>query len=83
MIVTSKTPVLDLHGEISAMVEVLLNQFISDNIKMRNSVILVVHGKSSNILRNEVHRILKINKKVKQFKIDNWNLGQTIVELFV
>lgn len=81
MIVTSKTPVLDLHGEISAMVEVLLNQFISDNIKMRNSVILVVHGKSSNILRNEVHRILKINKKVKQFKIDNWNLGQTIVEL--
>lgn len=83
MIVTSKTPVLDLHGEISAMVEVLLNQFISDNIKMRNSVILVVHGKSSNILRNEVHRILKINKKVKQFKIDNWNLGQTIVELYV
>ena len=83
MIVTSKTPVLDLHGEISAMVEVLLNQFISDNIKMRNSVILVVHGKSSNILRNEVHRVLKLNKKVKQFKIDNWNLGQTIVELYV
>ena len=83
MIITSRTPVLDLHGEISSMVEVLLNQFIKDNIKMRNSVILVVHGKSSNILRNEVHRVLKTNKKVKQFKIDNWNLGQTIIELYV
>ena len=29
--ITSKTPKLDLHGEIVAMVEVLVNEFINDN----------------------------------------------------
>ena len=81
MLVTSKTPSLDLHGEISSMVEVLVNTFINDNIKMKNKVIVIIHGKSTNILKNEVHRVLKDNKKVKEFKLDNWNLGQTIVEL--
>lgn len=81
VIVTSKTPTLDLHGEIEAMVEVLVNEFINDHVKMKNRVVLVVHGKSTNILTKEVHRILKENNKVKNFKLDNWNLGQTIVEL--
>ena len=80
-IVTSKTPTLDLHGEIESMVEVLVLEFINDNYKMRNETVLIVHGKSTNILTKEVHRVLKNNKKVKSFKLDNWNLGQTIVEL--
>lgn len=80
-IVTSKTPTLDLHGEIESMVEVLVLEFIDDNYKMRNETVLIVHGKSTNILTKEVHRVLKNNKKVKSFKLDNWNLGQTIVEL--
>lgn len=80
-IVTSKTPCLDLHGEIEAMVEVLVNSFIKDHVLMKNEVILIVHGKSTNILTKEVHRVLKENKNVKTFKLDNWNLGQTIVEL--
>ncbi|MBQ6841292.1 MAG: Smr/MutS family protein [Bacilli bacterium] len=80
-IVTSKTPTLDLHGEIESMVEVLVLEFINDNVKMRNEVVLIVHGKSTNILTKEVHRVLKSNKNVKAFKLDNWNLGQTIVEL--
>lgn len=80
-IVTSCTPVLDLHGEIESMVEVLVLEFIRDNIKMKKDVVLIVHGKSTNILTKEVHRILRNNKNVKSFKLDNWNLGQTIVEL--
>ena len=81
MLVTSQTPQLDLHGEIEAMVEVLVLEFINDNIKMRNKVVIIVHGKSTNILTRKVHEILKNNKNVKEFKLDNWNLGQTIVEL--
>lgn len=80
-IVTSRTPTLDLHGEIEAMVEVLVLEFINDNIKMRNNVVLIIHGKSTNILTKKVHEILKENKNVKDFRLDNWNLGQTIVEL--
>lgn len=81
MIITSKTPKLDLHGEITSMVEVLVNSFINDNINLKNDTIIIIHGKSTNILTKEVHNILKNNKKVKNYYLDNWNLGQTIVEL--
>lgn len=81
MIITHKTPTLDLHGEISSMVEVLVNEFIQDNYKMKNKILVIVHGKSSNILRNEVHRVLKNNNYVLDYKVDNWNLGSTIVSL--
>ena len=81
MIVTSKTPMLDLHGEIEAMVEVLVNEFINDNYKMNNKTIVVIHGKSSNILTRKLHEVLSQNTLVKDYKFDNWNLGQTIVEL--
>lgn len=78
---TSKTPRLDLHGEIVAMVEVLVNEFINDNINMNNNLVVIIHGKSTNILTNEVSRVLKKNKGVKKFYKNNWNLGETIVEL--
>lgn len=80
---TSKTPRLDLHGEIVAMVEVLVNEFIKDNISMNNNLVVIIHGKSTNILTNEVSRVLKKNKRVKKFYKNNWNLGETIVELDV
>lgn len=81
MIITSKTPVLDLHNEISDMVEVIVNRFIKDNCLLKNDVVIIVHGKSGHIVRDETHRVLKNNKYVKSFKLDNWNLGQTIVEI--
>lgn len=81
MLIRSKVPTLDLHGEISSMIEVLVNTFIDDNIKLKNKYIIIVHGKSTNILTKEVHRVLKDNKNVKDFKLDNWNLGQTIIRL--
>ena len=47
---TSKTPKLDLHGEIVSMVEVLVNEFIADNLKMGYSEVIIIHGKSTNNL---------------------------------
>lgn len=81
MIITSKTPKLDLHGEKSSMVEVLVNDFINLNVLLKNDGVIIIHGKSTNILTNEVHNVLKNNQQVKKFYLDNWNLGQTIVEL--
>lgn len=81
MIRTSKTPSLDLHGEITSMVKTLVDTFIHDNVKMKNDVVVIIHGKSTNILTKEVHEVLKNNKNVKTFKLNNWNLGETIVEL--
>ena len=81
MIITSKTPVLDLHNEIGSMVEVLVNTFIKDNYLLKNEVVLIVHGKSGHIVKDEAHKALKNNPYVKSYKLDNWNLGQTIVEI--
>ena len=79
--ITSKTPKLDLHGEIVAMVEVLVNEFINDNKKMKNEYIIIIHGKSTNILTEEVSRVLSKNKDVLEYSRNNWNLGETIVKL--
>ena len=79
--ITSKTPKLDLHGEIVAMVEVLVNEFINDNKKMKNEYIIIIHGNSTNILTEEVSRVLSKNKDVLEYRRNNWNLGETIVKL--
>ena len=78
---TNKTPKLDLHGEIVSMVYPLVYEFIMDNDKQGNKELLIIHGKSTNILTREVHSVLKEIKVVKSFKIDNWNTGETIVYL--
>ena len=75
--ITHKTPRLDLHGEERALV----TEFIMDNYKMGNKEIVIIHGKSTNILTNEVNEVLKENKLVKTFHLNNWNVGETIVYL--
>ena len=55
---TSKTPRIDLHGEEVALCYALVNEFLNDNFKMGNKEVVIVHGKSTNILTNEVHKIL-------------------------
>lgn len=65
------------------MVEALIIEFINDNVKMRNDIIVIVHGKSTGILTKKTHEVLRNNKNVLEFKLDNWNIGQTIVKLKV
>jgi len=79
--ITSKTPRLDLHGEEVALVYALVTEFINDQYKIGNKEIVVIHGKSTNILTKEVHSVLKENKLVKTFQLNNWNVGETIIIL--
>lgn len=78
---THKTSRLDLHGEEAALVYALVTEFINDNYKMGNKEIVVIHGKSTNILTKEVHLVLKDNKLVKKYYLNNWNIGETVIVL--
>ena len=78
---THKTPRLDLHGVELALVYALVTEFINDNLKMGNKEFVIIHGKSTNILTNEVHRVLKNKKEVLNYKLNNWNVGETIVKI--
>ena len=79
--IPAKTPRIDLHGEEVAVIYALVNEFIKDNYKMGNKELVIIHGKSTNILTKEVHSVLKNNKVVQEFYLNNWNLGETIVKL--
>ena len=77
----SHYPVLNVHGETCDTVVYFLESFIRDNVKLGNVYIGVIHGRSSNILRNRVHELLKKNHNVDSFRIDIWNPGMTIIKL--
>lgn len=79
--ITQKTPKLDLHGEEVLMVYPLVKEFVDYNYQLNNKELLIIHGKSTNILTKEVHNVLKELNNVKEFKLDNWNIGETIVIL--
>ena len=78
---TINLPTLDLHGEVSDTVEYLVNSFIKDNYIISKYKIVIIHGKSSNILKNKTREVLSNNKYVNTFYIDFNNDGQTIVEI--
>lgn len=76
-----KMPKLDLHTETSRMVYPLLQEFINTNYLLGESYIKVVHGKSSNILKDEVEKTLRNDKRIKRYYRTAFNLGETIIEL--
>lgn len=74
-------PHLDLHGYDRDYARIAINDFISDNIKMKNQKIVIIHGRGSGILKKTTQNTLKSNKYVDEYKIDNFNDGQTVVKL--
>ena len=80
-ILTSKSPSLDLHGETTDFLPVLVDGFINDNMKLKNKYIVVIHGHNSDVLRKELQVYLKKDKRVKKYYIDPFNIGQTVIEL--
>lgn len=78
---TTKLPTLDLHGEYKENALILTKEFVDDNITLKNSKIIIIHGVGEDILRKAVHEYLSHDKRIKQFKRDFFNQGTTIVEL--
>lgn len=78
---TINLPHLDLHGETVETSIYLINSFINDNIKMKNNKIVIIHGRSTGILKKATQDTLSKSKMVYKYNIDPLNDGQTIVEL--
>ena len=74
-------PTIDLHGEDRIGAIVKTKEFINDNLKLKNKLIIVIHGIGKGILKEEIHKYLKTDKNVLNYKIDIFNKGATIIEL--
>ena len=78
---TKLYPTLDLHGEYAFSAKILTDEFINDNIHLKNKMICIMHGIGEGIVRKGVHEVLAKDKRVKSYKIDFENPGCTIIEL--
>ncbi len=74
-------PTLDLHGMDREYAKFLINEFIQDQYHMKNQKVIIIHGNGTGILKKTTQETLKKNKIVENYKIDNFNCGQTIVLL--
>ena len=74
-------PKLDLHGFDRETARVATNDFINDNKKLKNEIIVIIHGIGSGIIRKAVHETLRKNRNVLDFKTFYNNNGSTIVKI--
>lgn len=74
-------PKIDLHGEDRIGARILVRHFIEDNYKTGYDELAIIHGGGSGTLRKEVHEILKKDKRVIEYKLDNFNSGCTLVKI--
>ena len=81
VIFTDNLPTIDLHGFDRDYARVKINEFINDNRKMKNSIIVIVHGIGSGILKNETINTLKKNKYVIDYRLFYNNVGMTLVKI--
>ena len=75
---------IDLRGQtvLEALIEV--ENFIDNAILMGISQLSIIHGKGTGTLRKEIHRYLKNNKFVKDYRLGTFGEGEdgvTIVNL--
>ena len=76
-------PRIDLHGYDRESARVAVNEFIEDSRKLKQEIIVIVHGIGSGILRKTTHETLQKNKQVIEFKTYYYNQGCTIVKINV
>ena len=81
LIYRKSMPELDLHGEDRIGATIKVNHFIEDNYKIGIEEMAIVHGIGQGILKKEVHKVLKKNKKVVEYSVDCFNEGCTLARL--
>lgn len=77
----SSCPTIDLHGMDRDYARIMINDFIRDNYQMKNETVIIIHGIGTGIIRKTTQEVLRNNKMVLEYKIDNFNAGQTIVKI--
>ena len=81
MILYSSAPSLDLHGIDREYAKILTREFIDDNYKLKNEIVVIIHVIGTGIVKKAVHEELKHNRKILEYKQDNFNPGCTIATL--
>ena len=76
-----KLPTLDLHREYPEIAIIRINDFIKDNVKLKNKYVVIVHGKGKGIIKKTTHDTLKNNNLVLEYKLYIFNEGATIIKL--
>ena len=79
-IFTENLPKIDLHGEDRVNALIKVDEFINENLVLRNKKIVIIHGIGQGILKKEIHNYLKKDKRVLSYEL-GINVGQTIVSL--
>lgn len=74
-------PSLDLHGYDTETARVSTNDFINDNLIMKKSKIVIIHGKGTGLVKKSVHETLAHRKEVIKYHTDKLNDGCTIAYL--
>ncbi len=74
-------PKLDLHGFDRESARVAINDFINDNKKMGNEIVVIVHGIGLGIVRETCIQTLSRNKDVLEFKSAYGNRGCMLVQI--
>ena len=74
-------PSIDLHGMDRVCARIKTEEFINDSKKLKNKRVVIIHGIGQGIVKDEVYKCLKRNKNVRKYYKNNWNLGETIVEI--
>ena len=72
---------LDIHGEDRIGAKIRILAFLSDNYKLGNKEIAIIHGIGKEILKKEVLDILRHDKRVEEYNVDMFNEGCTLVRL--
>ena len=77
----SNLPTLDLHGIDRDYARILINDFIFDNYNIKNQKVVIIHGIGTGIIRKTTSETLRKNKYVEEYKINNFNVGETLVTI--
>lgn len=78
---TINLPTLDLHQETIDISIYLINNFINENILLKENKLLIIHGIGKKTLQKAVRDYLNENKLVSKIELDPHNDGVTIVHL--
>lgn len=79
----NRYPHIDLHGLDRDSARMVTNDFVLENVILKNEMIVIIHGIGTGIVKKEVHEALRVNKNVLEYKTDNFNSGCTVVKLKV
>ena len=77
----NRYPSIDLHGYDRDSARMTVNDFVDENVFLKNEMIVIIHGIGTGIVKKEVHEALRVNKNVLEYKTDNFNSGCTVVKL--